>query len=87
MRLHCLFVAFFLWVFTAASQAFSADPSDASAPVGTLVERTNNDPGVTMSVKGRAVVDYDWTGPYIGAHLGYLSGSSDWSAHGAAPGR
>ena len=82
MRIHCLFFVFFLWVFTAASQAFSADPSDASAPSGTVVERTD----VTMSVKGPVVVDYDWTGPYIGAHLGYLWGSSDWSAHGTGGG-
>src|SRR5947199_8330888 len=82
MRLHYLLFVFLLWVFTAASQAFSADPSDASAPSGTVVGRSNNDSGVILSVKGPVVVDHDWTGPYLGVHLGYLWGSSDWNAHG-----
>lgn len=86
MRLHYSFFVFFLLFFTAASQVFSADPDNASAPSGRVVESTNNDSGVTLSVQGPVVVDYDWTGPYIGAHLGYLWGSSDWSAHGTGRG-
>jgi high affinity Mn2+ porin len=64
MRLHYSFFVFFLLFFTAASQAFSADPDNASAPSGPVVESTNNDSGVTLSVQGPVVVDYDWTGPY-----------------------
>src|SRR5262245_66311699 len=28
---------------------------------------------------------FDWTGFYVGAHIGYAAGRSDWSAAGAAP--
>lgn len=28
-----------------------------------------------------APVAYDWSGPYLGAHLGYVGGSSNWSAN------
>jgi high affinity Mn2+ porin len=83
MRLQSLFLVFFLWDLTAASQALSADPSEAPPPVGTVVDRTNTDSGVTMAVKGPAVTDYDWTGLYVGALVGYGWGSSEWSAHDA----
>jgi len=39
------------------------------------------DPASTMAVKAPpAPAPYDWTGYYVGAHLGYAAGSSDWSA-------
>ena len=52
MRLHSLFLVFFLWDFTAASQALNAAPSDAPPPVGTVADHPNDDSGVTMSVQG-----------------------------------
>ena len=27
-----------------------------------------------------ASASYDWTGVYVGGHLGYATGSSDWTA-------
>jgi len=39
------------------------------------------DPANTMAVKAPpAPAAYDWTGYYVGAHLGYAAGSSNWSA-------
>ena len=35
---------------------------------------------VTVPVKEPTVAGYDWTGPYVGAHVGYATGSSKWSA-------
>ncbi|MGD0024234.1 MAG: carbohydrate porin, partial [Xanthobacteraceae bacterium] len=39
------------------------------------------DPSPSMPVKAPpAPASYDWTGLYVGGHLGYAAGSSDWSA-------
>jgi high affinity Mn2+ porin len=39
------------------------------------------DPASIMAVKAPpAPAPYDWTGYYVGAHLGYAAGSSNWSA-------
>jgi high affinity Mn2+ porin len=36
---------------------------------------------VAMPVKAPAITaEYDWTGFYLGAHLGYAGGSSNWTA-------
>jgi high affinity Mn2+ porin len=37
-----------------------------------------------MPVKALPVAFYDWTGFYIGAHVGYATGSSDWTAQNTA---
>ena len=34
----------------------------------------------SRSVKEPTTTGYDWTGPYVGAHVGYATGSSKWSA-------
>ncbi len=47
----------------------------------TVVGRANcADLDVTVPVKEPTVAGYDWTGPYVGAHVGYATGSSKWSA-------
>ena len=77
MRLRCLFFAFFLWHVAVASRALGS--SEVAPPVEPSVD--DDMPGPPEKSR---TVDYDWTGPYVGANLGYFWGSSGWSAHGAA---
>jgi high affinity Mn2+ porin len=37
-----------------------------------------------MPAKAPPIPYYDWTGFYVGAHVGYGTGSSDWTAHNTA---
>ena len=71
MRLSCLFLTLFLWGFAFSSKVLSASATETSSDIETAVRP--NEPQ-----------NYDWTGPYVGAHLGYLWGDSSWTAHGAA---
>src|SRR5712692_10371134 len=80
MRVPCLFFVLFFWYLTTASQALGADPSEAPP----VVDRTNADFAVTGPDKERTIIEYDWTGPYVGGHVGYGWGNSEWTAHGAA---
>jgi high affinity Mn2+ porin len=83
MRLQSLFFALFLCHLPAAPQVLFADPSEASPSVGTVIGRTNDtNPAVAVPVTGPTITEYDWTGAYGGAHVGYAWGSSDWTAHG-----
>ena len=51
----------------------------------TVVGRASGaDPDVDVPVKEPTIAGYDWTGPYVGAHVGYAIGSSKWSATQAA---
>jgi high affinity Mn2+ porin len=53
----------------------------------TVVVRAGGaDPDVGVPVNESTIAGYDWTGPYVGAHVGYATGSSKWSAtQGASP--
>lgn len=44
-----------------------------------VVRARGADSGLAVPVKGPTIADYDWTGPYVGAHIGYATGSSRWS--------
>src|SRR4029434_10136245 len=82
MRVSSLVLVLFSCYLAAAFKALGADPSE-TPPV---VDRTNADLAVTVPVKELTLVEYDWTGLYVGAHFGYGWGSSDWTAHsGAVP--
>jgi high affinity Mn2+ porin len=37
----------------------------------------------SMPLKAPPIADYDWTGFYVGGHLGYAWGNSNWAATGA----
>jgi len=66
---------------TAASLAAGAGTPETRAPVETLVGHANDaEITVALPVNRPADAYYDWTGAYIGAHLGYAAGSSRWSA-------
>jgi high affinity Mn2+ porin len=81
MRLRSLFFALFLWHVAAAYQVLSADPSESPPSVGTVGRTDGTDLGVAVPpVKGPTIAGYDWTGPYVGGHVGYATGSSKWSA-------
>src|ERR1700730_8713672 len=40
---------------------------------------------ITPAPKPPALVAYDWTGIYVGTHVGYATGSSGWSATQLGP--
>lgn len=80
MRLRCLFFAFFLW-HVAVPRALSS--SEVAPPVEPSVDDDGN-ADMPGSLEKSRTVDYDWTGPYVGANLGYFWGSSGWTAHGGA---
>jgi len=66
---------------TAASLAAGAGTPETRAPVETLVGHANDaEITVALPVNRPADAHYDWTGAYFGAHLGYATGSSRWSA-------
>jgi high affinity Mn2+ porin len=77
--MRILFVVFF-WYLAAASQALGADPNEPPP----VVDRSDAEFTVTVPVKELPIAEYDWTGPYVGAHVGYGWGNSEWTAHGAA---
>ncbi len=79
-----LFFALALWELTLCRQALSSDLNDA-LPSGTqIVIAASADSATAGSVQRPPIADYDWTGPYAGAHVGYSWGSSDWIAHGTS---
>ncbi len=68
-----LLFAIALWQLTLCCQALSSDP-----------EGKMSTDSAAVPVQRPAILEYDWTGPYAGAHVGYAWGTSDWSAHDAA---
>jgi high affinity Mn2+ porin len=84
MRLGCFFLIFFSLHLGAASQALSADANESRPATGAAYDSTNTELAVAVAVKEPPVADYDWTGAYVGGHVGYGWGSSHWSAHDAA---
>src|SRR5262245_7714749 len=76
MYLWLWLTALFLGCLTSVAQAASADSTT------TAIETAGGhsmDTGIP-EVNRIADTQYDWTGAYIGAHLGYAAGSSRWSA-------
>jgi len=84
MRLRCFFLVFFSLHFGAVSRALAADANESRPATGAAAGRTNTESAVAVEVKEPPVADYDWTGAYVGAHVGYGFGSSHWTAHDAA---
>jgi opacity protein-like surface antigen len=70
-------ISLFFCYLAAASKALGADPREAPP----IVDRTSTDLAVTGPDKERTIAEYDWTGPYVGAHVGYAWVSSNWTAH------
>ena len=80
-RLRSLFFGLFLWHLSTAPQVLPADSSEAPPSVGSVIGRTNDaDLAVPAPVKELTMTNYDWTGPYVGGHVGYATGSSKWLA-------
>src|SRR5499433_849743 len=76
MYLWLWLTALFLGCLISVAQAASADSTT------TAIETAGShsmDTGIP-EVNRIADTQYDWTGAYIGAHLGYAAGSSRWSA-------
>src|SRR5215813_4114637 len=84
MRLRFFFLVFFSLHLGGASQALCADANESPPANGAAVDRANTETAVAAEVKGAPVAAYDWTGAYVGGHVGYGWGSSHWTAHDAA---
>src|SRR5262245_19985075 len=78
MRLRPWLTAFFLACLASVAQGASADNTETTKGIETV----NPDSDNTGSPEPNRTADahHDWTGAYIGAHLGYAAGSSRWSA-------
>ena len=63
------------WVLTALFIVFIAAIAIASATDGLADD---------LSTKAPLISSYDWSGFYLGAHLGYAWGNSDWTASSTA---
>jgi len=64
-----------------ASHALSADVNESRPTNGAGIDQTNTETAAAAEVKQPPVAVYDWTGAYVGGHVGYGWGSSHWTAH------
>src|SRR5262245_42821274 len=76
MYLWLWLTALFLGCLTSVAQAASADNTATAIETGGGRSNYTGIPGANQP----ADTHYDWTGAYLGAHLGYATGSSRWSA-------
>jgi len=84
MRLRLFFLFLLPWYFAAASKVSSADLDQTPPATPTVVDRTSTDLAITAPAGLQPIAEYDWSGPYVGAHIGFGWGNSDWTAHGSA---
>ena len=68
MKAVLFFLIVFLWDLSVASPGLSMDPKEEQSVPG---DHTSGEP-----VKAPLSLKRDWSGPYVGAHLGYAGGSS-----------
>ena len=76
------FSVLFLLQLAAFSRTVYAAANESAPESMATSDGSDVDPAQRMPANTLSVPKYDWTGPYVGAHVGYGWGNSDWTAHG-----